>query len=144
MPESLSAFCVQIKEVPQKLLSQKMKKMKLCHVTDVRLTMLLLLFSLFIQYNSFHGFQLKRHQMYQGIDAIHHQKLIHKILVLVNILFRYMKKKKILFFRVWRLFPIYFHFKGRKICPSNFIMILSRYCGADFHIRIPRDFHVTI
>ena len=93
MPESLSAFCVQIKEVPQKLLSQKMKKMKLCHVTDVRLTMLLLLFSLFIQYNSFHGFQLKRHQMYQGIDAIHHQKLIHKILVLVNILFRYMKKK---------------------------------------------------
>lgn len=97
MPESLSAFCVQIKEVPQKLLSQKMKKMKLCHVTDVRLTMLLLLFSLFIQYNSFHGFQLKRHQMYQGIDAIHHQKLIHKILVLVNILFRYMKKKYSIF-----------------------------------------------
>ena len=61
-------------------------KMKLCHLTDVCLTMLLLLFSLFIQYNSVHGIQLKGH------DATHHQNLIHIIIVLVNILFRYMEK----------------------------------------------------
>ena len=60
--------------------------MKLCHVTDVCLTMLLLLFSLFIQYNSVHGSQLEGH------DATHDQKLIHIIIVLVNILFRHMEK----------------------------------------------------
>lgn len=110
--------------------------MKLCHVTDVCLTMLLLLFSLFIQYNSVDGIQLKGHQT-------HHQKLIHIIIVLVNILFRYMEKT-FCFQGLAFVSNHYFHFKGRKIWPTNFIITLSRNRDSDFHIRIALEFHVTI
>lgn len=63
--------------------------MKLCHVTDVCLTMRLILFSLFIQYNSVHGIQLKGHQTHHPYNYCFGQH-----------------GKNILFFRVWLLFPI--------------------------------------